>query len=253
MHGLEVELRRHSGEPIVVLVSAEALDVGERCLLTVLHDITERKRIEAQLRQAQKMEALGTLAGGIAHDFNNLLSALVGFTSLQPTTCPGRARLGAPAGRAGGRQPRQGPAQQILTFSRRREQERKPVALPSCPGVPEARPCRGSDTIEIREQVDPRAGTVLADPTQIHQVLLNLCTNAEHAMRERAGFWRYAWRPSSWTLPSPQPTSHCGGPHIRLVVGDTGYGMAPDIRERIFDPFFTTKGPGEEPAWDWPS
>ena len=249
VRGLEVELRRQSGEPIVVLLSAEALDVGgERCLLTVIHDITERKRIEAQMRQAQKMEALGTLAGGIVHDFNNLLQALVGCAEMAtddvPRTSPAWAHLQdvlAVASRA------KDLAQQILTFSRRREQERKPVPLPGL--VQESlRLVRAllPTTIEIREHVEPGVGPVLADATQIHQVLLNLCANAGHAMRERGGVLDIHLEAvevdAAFAAAHPPLRS---GPHIRLVVDDTGHGIAPDIRERIFDPFFTTKDQGE--------
>ncbi len=214
----------------------------------IVRDITERKRIEIQMRQAQKMEAIGTLAGGIAHDFNNLLSAIVGYAEMAsedvPEGSPPRRNLEevlAAAHRA------KDLVRQILTFSRQGEQEQKPVALHQV--VREAmRLVRASlpATIEIRQHIDAECGTVRADPSQMHQVLMNLCANAEHAMREGGGLLevRLEGVEVGAELAVRQPGLTIG-PHVRLTVRDTGPGMTPSVRERIFDPFFTTKGPGE--------
>jgi nitrogen-specific signal transduction histidine kinase len=221
---------------------------GEAVILEVYIDITERKRLETQLRQAHKMQAIGTLAGGIAHDFNNILTAILGYTELamverqQDRVLGGYLRGVLTAGNRA-----KDLVQQILAFSRQTERERTPiqvhlliqevldllrVALPS--------------NIAIQPVIDPYAGSVLADPTQIHQVVLNLCTNAAHAMRETGGVIEVRLEPVD--LPNDCTTGTAdlkAGAYVRLTVRDTGHGMAPEIMERIFEPFFTTKNVGE--------
>ncbi|HTU00730.1 MAG TPA: PAS domain S-box protein, partial [Candidatus Sulfotelmatobacter sp.] len=215
---------------------------------TIARDITERKRLEAQIRQAQKMEAIGTLAGGIAHDFNNLLSAMMGYAEMTGDDLP----KGSPAWRnlrevfAAGKRAKE-LVRQILTFSRQAEQERR--AIPLHGNVQETlKLLRASlpATIEMRHAVQPDAGTVLADPIQMQQVLMNLCTNAEHAMRPRGGLLEVRLEPvevdAEFAAAHPPLKP---GPHARLTVRDTGHGMDSRMMERIFDPFFTTKPPGE--------
>ena len=152
-------------------------------------DITERQKLEARMRQAEKMEALGTLTGGIAHDFNNILAAMMGFAELTKEKLPKGSReerhlqMVMDAGLRGRELIRQ-----MLTFSRQTEQEKKPLQLSTI--VKEtARFLRASipATISIRVNVESESGPVLADPVQIQQVLMNLCTNAAHAMREKGG------------------------------------------------------------------
>jgi PAS domain S-box-containing protein len=213
----------------------------------IARDITERKRLEAQMRRAQKMEAIGTLAGGIAHDFNNLLSAMLGYAEMATDDLPsdGRAAEHLREVFAAGKRAKD-LIRQILTFSRQAEQERKPVQLHLV--VKEVlKLIRASlpTTIEIRQAVQP-SGLVLADAIQMHQVLMNLCTNAEHAMRPRGGVLEVRLEPVEVgsTLSARHPSLKLG-PHVRLTVRDTGSGMEPAVLERIFDPFFTTKGPGE--------
>jgi PAS domain S-box-containing protein len=221
---------------------------GEAVILEAYIDITERKRLEIQLRQAHKMQAIGTLAGGIAHDFNNILTAILGYAELameerQQDRVLGKYLQGVLT--AGHRA--KDLVQQILAFSRQTEHERTPMqvhllvkevldllraALPS--------------TIAIQPIIDPDAGSVLADPTQIHQVVLNLCTNAAHAMRETGGVIEVRLEPVD--LPTDCTTGTAdlkAGAYVRLTVRDTGHGMAPEIMERIFEPFFTTKNVGE--------
>ena len=211
-------------------------------------DITQRKRLEAQLRQAQKMEAIGTLAGGIAHDFNNLLNIIAGDAELAalriPNTSPAQEHLQdllAAAKRAADL------VRQILTFSRRTHHERRPVALHTV--VREVQHLlRASlpSTIDFRQFVDAAPGVILADPTQLHQVLLNLCTNAEHAMRPRGGVLDLHLRvvnlDADFAAAHPPLRS---GPHAKLTIRDTGHGMPHDVLARIFEPFFTTKPLGE--------
>ena len=211
-------------------------------------DVTDRTRLEAQLRQAQKMEALGTLAGGIAHDFNNILTVILGYTELALFTLPAESppwhhlQTVQQAGQRAAAL-----VQQILTFSRRTEPERTPMQLqPLMQDTLQFLRATLPTTIAFHQDLDPRAGLVLADASQIHQVLLHLCTNAAHAMRETGGALHV--RLEAIRLPTADtaaPSSLGAGPYVRLTVEDTGHGMLPAIQERIFEPFFTTKGPGE--------
>jgi signal transduction histidine kinase/ActR/RegA family two-component response regulator len=214
----------------------------------IARDITGRKRLEAQMRQAQKMEALGTLAGGVAHDFNNILAVIMAQTEMAMDGLPEGGELWqqlqqilVAADRA------RNLVQQILTFSRRTEQERRPVAVQAI--VAEAmRLLRASlpATVEFRQQIEPGRALVLADPTQLHQVVLNLCANAEHAMRERGGLLDVQLKTVEVDaeFAAAYPPLHPGS-HAKLTVRDTGHGMTPRVLERIFDPFFTTKPRGE--------
>lgn len=218
--------------------------------VSIHRDITHEVRLERQLRQAQKMEAIGTLAGGIAHDFNNLLTAITGYTQL----AHGQIEEGSPVHRhldqvlnASSRATDL--VKQILTFSRQTEQERRPVAV--APIVREVlkliRPSLPA-TIEIRDDLGlvRQGDTALADPTQVHQVLMNLCTNAAHSMRERGGILSVTLSdPTIDTSLSSRYPNLKPGPYLCLTVSDTGHGMPPAVVERIFDPYFTTKGPGE--------
>jgi len=221
-----------------------------------LRDLTERRQADAallkseeQLRQAQKMEAIGTLAGGIAHDFNNILSAIIGYTELA------MAQIGLGSSilpklqevlRAGYRA--KNLVRQILTFSRQDVSGKKVIYLQ--PIVEEALALlRASlpSTILLTYELQSSLRPVLADATQIHQVIMNLGANAEYAMRETGGTLRVmldeVYMEDSSALATHQ--SLVPGHFIRLQVTDSGLGMAPDIKKRIFDPFFTTKEVGE--------
>ncbi len=215
--------------------------------IETLVDITEQHKLEDQLRQAQKMEAIGTLAGGIAHDFNNILTPILGYSELVVDRLPpsGEERgLVQEIWKAGLRAKEL--VKQILTFSRQTEQQRQPVQIHLV--IKEAlKLLRASipTTITIHQDVAD-CGMVMADPTQIHQVLMNLCTNAYHAMQEAGGELSVSLSVVEITAQdyldnlALQP-----GPHVKLIVRDTGCGMSKELQERIFEPYFTTKKPGE--------
>jgi PAS domain S-box-containing protein len=203
----------------------------------------ERRRAETQLLQAQKMEALGTLAGGIAHDFNNILGIIFGYTELAlwsiPDNLPATKKLDEvlkAANRA------KDLVQQILAFSRQGEKEKKPVQV-SLIFKDALRMLRAiiPSTIDIRSDISSRS-TILGDPTQIHQVLMNLCTNAVHAMRDQGGTLEVTLA-DVFLEPnvSDRYSDLQEGLHVQLIVKDTGHGIDPAIMDRIFDPFFTTK------------
>ncbi len=203
----------------------------------------ERRRVEAELRQSQKMQALGTLAGGIAHDFNNILTAIVGHLELGfsdvPEGHPVRAPLQA-ISRAGDRA--RDLVKRILLFSRKQEAERRVVTL--APVVEEAvRLLRASlpTTIQIRTTYATDAPLVLADPGQIHQIVMNLGTNAGYAMSHHGGLLSFEIDRID-VGDQPLSANLKPGIHACLSVRDTGTGMSPEVKERLFEPFFTTKG-----------
>lgn len=222
----------------------------------IVRDVSERlkaekdkKRLEAQLLQAQKMEAIGTLAGGIAHDFNNVLSAIMGYTDLVLEDCqPGsqtQSNLNEVI-KAGTRAREL--IQQILTFSRQTEQELKPAKI--TPIVKESlKFLRASTpaTIEIRQDIQAKEDIVLCDPTKIHQVLMNLCTNAIYAlMNEKGGTLEVTMQ--NLFLQSEDNVKDLDlapGNYLRLTVSDTGDGMDSTTLKRIFDPYYTTKEKGK--------
>lgn len=220
-----------------------------RRIVGTAEDVTEHRLLEEQFLQAQKMEAIGTLAGGIAHDFNNILAAITGYTELLQMQVQGSspqvdAYLRA-LFQAGARATSL--VRQILTFSRPGRHERRPVDLAKVVGEPLAL-LRATipATIEFETSIPAGLPPVLADPTQVHQVLMNLGANAAHAMGERAGLLRVRLEPVEVRAEEGGPgAGPRPGPYVRISVADTGRGMAPEVMERIFEPFFTTKAPGE--------
>ncbi|MFA6498959.1 MAG: response regulator [Desulfurivibrionaceae bacterium] len=207
-------------------------------------DISKQKKLELQLLQAQKMEAIGTLAGGIAHDFNNILAAIMGYTELVmmdlPQDMSAYAKL-SEVTRAGKRA--KDLVAQILTFSRHSEAKREPLELRSI--VKEAlKLLRASlpSTLEIKQEISDRPCWALADPVQIHQVLMNLCINASQAMRGKGGALLVSLAPEEIDGPRAALNPDLRpGAYVHLGVRDTGQGMGQDVLARIFEPFFTTK------------
>ncbi len=213
-----------------------------------LKEETEERRLaESQLRQAQKMEALGILTGGIAHDFNNILGAVVGFSELMLDRVAEGSREKQylqrifQAGLRG-----RDLVKQMLAFSRKTEQDKKPIRLSSI--VKETmKLLRASipTTITIRTDITGESGLVFADSTQMQQVLMNLCTNAAHAMQAGGGVLHVEVSDFSASESEGNPRGIKPGQYARLTVRDTGTGISPDIVDKVFDPFFTTKKPGE--------
>lgn len=211
-------------------------------------DITEQHHLEAQLRQAQKLEAIGTLAGGIAHDFNNILGAIIGYSDLARSEIEGvphvveyLKEVSKAALRA------KDLIRQILTFSRQQEHERAPVQIRHVVGEALKLLRAGTpSTIQFETALSRDTPAVLADATQIHQIVMNLGTNAAHAMRDKAGVLETTLEPFTITeeiarlRPNLKP-----GDFARLTMRDTGHGMDRVTLQRIFEPFFTTKPPGE--------
>jgi PAS domain S-box-containing protein len=221
---------------------------GTRALLAIVRDTTERTRQETQRQQAQKMQAIGTFAGGIAQDFNNCLAAIMGYSELALDDVPPGSPLEhylTSVLTAGQRACNL--VQQVLLFSRQRLPQREPVHLHVVFGKVLAKLReRLPATIALQLRLQSTIGAVLADPAQLQQVLMHLCTNAEHAMRDKGGVLEVSLD-SAEVLPhtTAAPLSLTPGLYVRLQVRDTGHGMAPDILERIFEPFFTTKIVGE--------
>ena len=224
-------------------------------VLVVAHDITEQKRaeeekknLEYQLQQAQKMEAIGTLAGGIAHDFNNILSVIIGYTELilMNGRVDSEVRQNLKEIFNASKHARD-MVKQILAFSRQNKQERKPIQVAHI--VKEAlKMLRASlpSTISIQQKIEKNTGIIEADPTQIHQVLMNLCTNAAHAIDEKDGVLEISLanveldQYAVVKIPDIRP-----GPFLHLSVRDTGEGIQPEALPQIFNPYFTTKEKGE--------
>jgi PAS domain S-box-containing protein len=220
---------------------------GRLVKIQIATDITEFKKMEAELRQAQKMEAIGTLAGGIAHDFNNILSSILGYTELalddaaKGTLLEDNLHEVLTAGKRA-----RDLIQQILAFARRSDERLKPVQLRAI-ALEALKMIRSSipSTIAIHQNLTS-AASILGNPTQVHRLLINLCTNAAHAMEAGSGTLRIDL--TDVRVSPGQPAAPAGlapGDYLKLAVADTGTGIAPEILGSIFEPYFTTKGPGQ--------
>ncbi len=248
--------QRKDGSQMPVMITVNRLEFNNEVYgVTFVQDLTEKKKaekqrlkMEAHVRNAQKMESLGTLAGGIAHDFNNILAAILGYADL--------AALESPAGTGlkqyidqislAGRRAKD-LVNQILTFSRQGQSEKRPIDISRSIG--EALKLLKATlprTIEIRENILPRLAPVFADETQIHQIVMNLCANAHYAMKTTGGVLDVGLTTAtiseqdSMAYPDMKP-----GRYLKLTVADTGSGIAPDLADRIFEPYFTSKPAGE--------
>ena len=257
----EIEGRRRDGSafPLEIAVNEmrgtwtlhDRRRARRHVFIATMRDISRRRELAQQLQQSQKMEAIGTLAGGIAHDFNNILSIILGYTSLVLDDHEGgrhsddaELKDNLTTVIQAGRRARD-LIEQILTFSRHAEQAKRPLVLQ--PIVQEVMKLMRStlpSTIEIRQDLASEPATVLADPSQLHQVLMNVCTNGAHAMEEAGGVLEIVLDRTAVDDTANAAGELSPGSYVRLKVRDTGSGMDQATMERIFEPFFTTKGVG---------
>ncbi|WP_130471733.1 PAS domain-containing sensor histidine kinase [Candidatus Magnetaquicoccus inordinatus] len=239
--------RRKDGSRYTVEVSTSKMVwQGESLLLSSHRDITRQVQQEAQLRQAVKMEAIGTLAGGIAHDFNNILSIMLGFAELAMKQLP---KEGQPCQdvqeifQAGLRA--RDLVSQLLAFSRRAEQQIRPISIdPLLKEVVKFLRAVIPEEVQLHLQLPGDPVRVLADPAQIHEIIMNLATNALQAMEGAPGRLRITLYETELPEASAYRLRLAVGRYGVLTVADSGPGIAPEHLPRIFDPFFTTKEPG---------
>ena len=242
---LEVPVRAAAGERVLEVVLAMSPDASPD-LLGIGRDVSERKEAEARraqlevhLRQSQKREAIGTLASGIAHDFNNVLTAIMGQAQLLHEECEGPERTRAVEILQASARARD-VVRQLLTFSRSTGQEHRPVRLQQV--ISEALQLLRASvpaSVQLEAAIDSGAAMVLADQGQMHQVVINLVTNAAAALQGRTG------TVGVYLGNLPAAGNGAGPRMVRLRVTDDGVGMTPEVLERIFEPFFTTRPLGE--------
>jgi len=253
VNGFESTMRKKDGSVIWASTNAQYYRDSEgniKGVQGISRDITETKnevekikKLESRLKQAQKMEAIGTLAGGIAHDFNNILSAIIGYTELALMKSTPETEIESDleevissAARA------KDLVKQILTFSHQTKEEQKPVQV-GLIAKEVLKMLRASlpATIQIHDNIQSKS-LILSDPTQFHQLFMNICANAAYAMREKGGNLEVTLTDVELdhdfvsTYPEIQP-----GTYQKLTISDTGHGMTPEVMSQIFDPFFTTK------------
>jgi PAS domain S-box-containing protein len=235
-----------AGRLLETLVSAEVIELaGEPLIIASMLDVTEFRDVTHQLQQAQKMELVGSLAGGVAHDFNNLLTIITGYSALalsrelNAEAAEDIRRIKEASGKAASL------TRQLLAFSRRQVLQPRNISLNTVVGNIENLLQRTiGENINLVKSLDPRLGTVNADPVQLEQVVMNLAINARDAMPQGG---RLLFETKNLNLPTPYPQSGFeipAGTYVLLVVTDTGIGISPEYMDRIFEPFFTTKGVG---------
>ena len=244
VNGLEMDFKAKDGGILNTLMFARVIRIsGLSFILTIFLNMTEQKMLQAQLQQAQKMEAIGTLAGGIAHDFNNILYSMIGYTELALDDTEKGTQLHdnlqellVAAHRAGDL------VKQILTFSRKADRKLKPLKIQLV--VREAlKLIRSSlpSTIEINQNISNTCGLVMADATQIHQVAMNLLTNAYHAMEHEGGKLGVTLKEVDLDVDDLKDPAMLAGSYVCLTVEDTGAGIDEYVMDRIFEPYFSTK------------
>lgn len=238
--GMEILTRMSSS-----IVEGEA---GEGVLAWVItaHDLSEETKMQDQLRKAQKLEAIGTLSAGIAHDFNNILCSIIGYADLVlPRLTPGSPLHGNVKAILNAGNRAKDLVQQMLSSTRRTEKglaviEMQPIVKEVVKFIRSGLPA----TIEIETNLQTRA-RIKADPTQVHQVVMNLCTNAGHAMAEKGGVLSVDLVEVAISEEKARAKNIEPGRYVSLIVADTGMGIDPNLLERIFDPYFTTKEVGQ--------
>ena len=248
VNGLEMDFKAKDGAILNGLMFARVIRIsGNSFILTIFLDVTEQKQLQAKLQQAQKMESIGTLAGGIAHDFNNILYSMIGYTELALDDTEKGSQLHNNLKEvliAGNRA--SDLVKQILTFSRQADQELKPLKIQLV--VKEALKLIRSSlptTIEIHQDISNTCGFVLADATQIHQVSMNLLTNAYHALEDKGGKMDITLNEIELDVDDLKDPAMIPGPYVCLTVADTGTGIDESIMDRIFEPYYSTKEKGK--------
>lgn len=239
-----------SGKRVWIEANSMPFEWDEKpAILFFLRDVTLSKALERQHLQAQKLQAIGTLAGGISHDFNNILSAIMGYTEICLMNVPPDSLMAKRLDQViKASQRARDLVGQILTFSRQEEGVQQPVnmALVAKEVVKFVRASTPA-TIAIEKDIDANAGAILADPTRLHQVLMNLCTNAVYAMRDGGGVLKV--EVTGCSLGEKDQTAQikglAAGEYVHMVVSDTGHGMDQETLKHIFDPYYTTKPHGE--------
>ena len=247
---LDIPVLRKDGNIFPANISVSPMEINGRLFMVgFFRDITERKKIDKQLQQSHKMEAIGTLAGGIAHDFNNILASILGYSEIARDQLPADDQIRKDLDqviKAGHRATDL--VKQLLTFSRQREEEFKTLKVQLI--IKEIlKLLRASlpTTIQLKESIATDSGPTLADPTQIHQVLMNLCTNAKHAIGGEIGTLSVSL--SEVKITDSDIIADCPqlerGSYLDLEISDTGCGMDALTQSKIFNPFFTTKETGK--------
>lgn len=213
--------------------------------LGVMRDITEKEQTELRIQQAQKMESIGNLAAGIAHDFNNILFPIIGMSEMLLEDLPEESLDHEnvleilKAGKRG-----RDLVKQILAFSRQTENRKIPIRIQYIvKEVLKLYRATIPTNIDIKQNIQTDCGLVMADPTQIHQVAMNIITNAYHAVEERGGSITLELTES--VSEGPAFTGADAGRYVNLSISDTGHGMPPELKKKIFDPYFTTKEKGK--------
>jgi len=248
VNGLEMDFFAKDGTVLTAMMFARPIKiVGEPLLLTIFHDITEQKHLQKNIAKAQRMEAIGNLAGGIAHDFNNLLFPITGMAELLTEDLdPGSVQYEnvqeiLKAGMRGSDL-----VKQILAFSRQSEHKMIPVRVQQVlREVVKLSRATIPTNIEIWEDIQKECGLVLADPTQLHQIGMNLITNAYHAIERSDGKISVTLKETDLGAGDPPDGSVEPGRYALLTVSDTGMGIDPGVMNKIFEPYFTTKEQGK--------
>ena len=247
VRGMEMDFRIKNGDILKALMYASTVEIaGKPLILTVFHDVTTERQLEDQLRQAHKMEAIGTLSGGIAHDFNNILAIILGYSEIAENQVHGSSPVQSSLQEVKSAALRaRDIVQQLLTFTRKGELKHQVIDIR--PIVKEGLKMLRSTiptTVEFRESIPDASFPVKIDATQVHQILVNLCTNASHAMEAGGSM---AVQLETVSLSREELDFDKGlhpGDYVKLRVEDTGQGIPEADLHRIFDPYYTTKKVG---------
>jgi PAS domain S-box-containing protein len=245
---LEISATLKDGQPVQLVIYSTLIQLkGQFLAISVYHDITTQRKLETQLIQSQKMEAIGTLAGGIAHDFNNILSAILGYIELSKINVDPDSKIFQYLDemfKASNRAIEL--VRQILSFSRQTEQKKKPINLETIiSDVVRLLKATLPVSIEIAVNISENSGLTMANPGQIQQVLMNLATNAVQSMTGKRGTLTISLDAEHITQIEVLRSLNLNpGHYLKLTVSDTGHGISHENRKRIFDPYYTTKDKG---------